>query len=364
MKESKILHIVNSLNLGGAERLVADIAISDPQKFEVLSLKHSNTYYVSLLQDKDVKVSFLTKRSLYNPLLIFKIIPFLHKFNVIHVHLFPALYWVVMAKMISFSNVMLVYTEHNTNNRRRNSGLFKFLDKLVYSQLDFIGCISNSTEHNLRKHLNKLKTNSKIKTIVNGIDLNRFDTAKVTKVDYDFWKPSDFILMQISSFRKQKDQKTLIKSLIGLPENIKLLLIGEGLLLEEHKVLVQELGLQKRVRFLGIRSDIPELLKYCDVSVLSSHYEGFGLVALEGMAMKKPVIAAHVEGLSDVVGEAGLLFEKGNIPDLQKQIMYLYNDLFLYDEVSKKCYLRALEYDINKMINTYNGIYKKVMEKV
>lgn len=354
----KVLHIINSLGVGGAEKLVTDMAISNPTIFDVAVLKETNSFYEKKLKKSNVSFKILGKGSVYNPLLVLKIIPLLRKYNVVHVHLFPALYWVVLAKLISFAAVKIVYTEHNTNNRRRNSFLFKVLDNLIYSKLSFIGCISESTTTNLKRHIPNIKV--PIKTIHNGIDLTKFNSNNLDSKKYDFFNEADsFVLIQISSFRAQKDQKTLIKALQYLPDKIRLILVGDGELIAEHKSLVKLLGFEDRILFLGLRDDITSLLNYADVNVVSSNYEGFGLVAVEGMAMGKPVVASEVEGLGDVVRGAGLLFEKGNSKQLAQQILSLHNDQKLYHTIAGKCLRKAKDYDIVLMLNTYLDIYKK-----
>ena len=122
----------------------------------------------------------------------------------------------------------------------------------------------------------------------------------------------DKILIQVARFNKYKDHRTLIKSLKILPNNIKLILVGDGELKFEIKKLINELDLNKRVALLGVRMDVPNLLKSSDISILSSHSEGFGLVAIEGMASGKPFVGSDVKGLSNIVSGAGLLFENGN----------------------------------------------------
>lgn len=357
MEVKKVLHIINSLGIGGAEKLVTDIAISNANMFDVITLKKTNSFYEQNLKNYRVNFSHLSNESVYNPLLILKIIPYLKKYNVIHVHLFPALYWVVLAKLISFSKAKIVYTEHNTNNRRRDNFVFKVLDNYIYSKLNFIGCISESTTTNLKKHIEKVDV--PIQTIVNGIDLNRFNPNNIQPQNYNFFSNNDFVLIQVSSFRVQKDQKTLIQSVKKLPADIKLILVGDGELLEEHKLLVKQLDLEDRILFLGLRDDIPQLLNYASVNVLSSHYEGFGLVALEGMAMHKPVIASNVDGLRDVVEGAGLLFEKGNYEELSEKILSLYSSKDFYQKIADKCLVRAQKLDIKLMINNYLDVYSK-----
>ncbi|WBX74137.1 glycosyltransferase [Tenacibaculum pacificus] len=360
----KILQIINSLETGGAEKLMVDsvpVYSKQVEFIDVLLLKDSNTKFREKLQSKNIKVTSLTKGSLYNPLLFFKIIPFFKKYDVIHAHLFPTLYWVVLAKLISFSKISIVYTEHSTNNKRRDNVIFKLIDKFIYAKLSKIGCISEGTFTNLEEHIG---TSEKLSVITNGIVLEDFNNQQVKQkaLTYDFFSKEDFVLIQVSSFREQKDQKTLIKSLQLLPKKVKLLLVGDGHLRKENEMLVKELDLIDRVKFLGNRYDIPELMNYADVDVLSSVYEGFGLVVVEGMAAGKPVIASNVSGVKEIVENSGLLFEVGNEKELSKKIQFLMNENN-YNEIADKCYLRAQDYSIKKMVDNYIKIYKSCIVK-
>lgn len=359
----KIVHIIPTLNAGGAEKLIID-SVPLYQKsninVDVLSLDNHNTEFRKLLMDTtNGEVYGLTLKSVYNPLLIFRIIPFFKKYDIIHTHLFPVLYWAVLAKILSFSKVKIIYTEHNTSNKRRNNKIFKLLDQFMYGYLDFVGCITDAAKKNLEIHLNSKRLN--IKTIQNGIDIQKF--TENNSVNYDYFDSKDFVLIQISSFRAQKDQETLIKSLKYLPNEIKLLLVGEGELKVKCENLVHELQLDNRVMFLGLRTDIPSLLHYANVSVQSSHYEGFGLVAVEAMASGIPCVASNVEGLKEVVEHYGILFEKGNSEDLAEKIIELYTNQIFYEEVSSRCLSRANDFDIRKMVEEYITVYKDLLYK-
>ena len=148
-----------------------------------------------------------------------------------------------------------------------------------------------------------------------------------------------------------------------LPDHFKLILVGEGPLRNECELLVNVLGLEERVFFLGNRNDVESILKTADLSILSSKWEGFGLVAVEGMATGKPVIASNVTGLSEVVEGAGLLFEKGNELQLANIIkcLLLSENLNYYNEISQKCKIRAQQFDINTMVSKSISLYNNLM---
>ena len=119
----RILQLINNLNTGGAEKLILEtIPLFNKQNIQT-DLAFLNGYdypFLKILKNlKCCSIFSLGNKSVYNPILIFKIIPHLKKYDLVHVHIFPSLYCVALAKMISFSEVKLVYTEHSTSNNRR-----------------------------------------------------------------------------------------------------------------------------------------------------------------------------------------------------------------------------------------------------
>lgn len=352
----KIAQVINSLETGGAEKLILELSKElklNEIESDIIVLKKTE----SIFDLKELNIIVLSSVSVYNPIYLFKIRKHLKSYDVIHCHLFPTLYWVVFAKIISFSKVKLVFTEHSTDNRRRSMLLLKLVDRYVYSFIDQIVCITNATKDNLFRHLSVDKN---ISVVSNAIDLKVF---KKNYVEKTFFDKSDFNIIQVSSFRKQKDQKTLIKALEILPLKFKLILVGDGRLLEDHKNYVSKKNLSQRVIFLGNRSDIPEILQSSDLVVQSSHYEGFGIAALEGMAASKPVIASDVEGLREVVSGYGLLFKKGDHKQLAELIFKLSKDSGFYSFVQEKCLKRSKDFSIQKMTKDYIKIYKRLLNR-
>ncbi len=357
----RILHIINSLTTGGAEKLLIEtLPLYHEKGLEVAILLLNgieSPFYKELQSKKCCTIYSLGKGSVYNPLLIFKMIPYLKKFEVIHIHLFPALYFVAIAKLISRAKTPLVYTEHCTSNRRLESKLFSAIDKRMYRYYAKIVCISSEIFQIIKNHT-KLKE-QRFQIIENGVNLSIIKEAIPSlkeEINIKISNP-DKVLIQVSGFREQKDQKTLIKALKYMPNYVKLLLVGDGNLRHECEELTTTLGLQHRVFFLGIRMDVPQLLKTADIVVLSSKYEGLSLSSIEGMASGKPFVASNVPGLRDVVGGAGLLFEDGNEQDLANIINKLIEDADFYQETVTNCLDRAEKYDISYMVAKHIALY-------
>jgi glycosyltransferase involved in cell wall biosynthesis len=358
----KVLHVINSLSTGGAEKLLLEtIPLYKKIGLEVdlLLLNGASSPFLEQLKSIDnCRIYSLGLGSVYNPKHIFTIIPYLKKYDLIHVHLFPALYWVAIGKMISFSKTKLIFTEHNTSNSRFENYFFRQIDKIIYFNYNKVIAISPAVKEAV---ITKLKIKKKKCIVIyNGINLSKIiEAIPLDRNEYTNSK-DEKLLIQISRFNKQKDHKTLIKAMAFLHESAKLLLVGDGYLRRDCEALVRNLGLENRVQFLGIRMDVAELLKASDLVIQCSHWEGFGLSAVEGMAARKPVIASNVSGLQEVVDGAGILFEKGNAEKLATSITLLLENKAYYDEISEKCYQRAKLYDIDLMVTETVKLYKSL----
>ncbi len=357
----KVLIVSNSLATGGAEKLILDsIPLFNKQGIntELLLLNGQEHPFLKQLQKNSQSVVHtLSKRSVYNPFLIFKLIPFLKKFSVIHVHLFPSLYWVALAKVLSFSKTQLVFTEHNTTNRRKGF-LFSITDAWVYKKYTKIVAITEEVVIELNKRVKNIA--SRIVVISNGVNLQKIQEALPANRNNFSITNAEKIILQVSSFTPQKDQTTLIKAMEALPQSVHLLLVGDGTTKAECVNLVKNLELESRVQFLGLRMDVPNLLKMVDIVVLSSHFEGLSLSSIEGMISGKPFVASSVPGLTQLVEGAGVLFPEGDFSALAKEINALLDDELYYKQIVSQCQQRAKEYSLDKMTNKYIELYKEL----
>lgn len=360
----KILHVINSLATGGAEKSIAETLPLYAEQGITVDLLLLNgvehPFLKELKQKKCCRIFSLGKTSVYNPLLIFRIIPYLKNYDLVHVHLFPAQYFVVLAKLFSNSKTKLVFTEHSTSNRRFRNKLFKILDTLIYSQYAAIIAITQSVKEKVMVHTRK--KDSHIVVIENGISLEKIKNARAIQRKNISLKlgESDFLLLQVSSFQEPKDQPTVIKALQFLPAHFKLLLVGDGQLIGNCKNLVTNLKLENRVLFLRIRNDVSNLLKTADTMVLSSKYEGLSLSSIEGMASGKPFIASDVPGLTEIVKDAGILFPLGDAEKLAEEILHLSHDKNLYDLIAAQCLKRAQDFEISKMVEKHIQLYREL----
>jgi glycosyltransferase involved in cell wall biosynthesis len=355
----RILHIITSLRTGGAEHLLADLLPKlreYGQEAEVLLFDGTNTPFYSKLNEAGIKIHFLGigYKEIYKPLNLMRLMRFFahHKYDIVHTHNTPCqLLAAILHKYFTFQ---LVTTEHNTNNRRRNWTWFKYIDRWMYRQYGAIICVSDKTKMNLINYLIDKDIVSRIHIIYNGIRSELYKQSAKRAIG----KIKDIIM--VAEFRAQKDQPTLIRAISLLPKDYHLTLVGDGPERKSCEELVNTLCIADRVTFAGVRIDIPQLLADADVAVISSHYEGMPLACIEAMAAGKPLIASDVDGIHEVVAEAGLLFPHEDANQLAVLIKQVCSDESTYTEVVERCLKRAKLYDIADMVKQYLIIYKKL----
>jgi len=365
----KILHVINNLGSGGAEKFVEQFVPLMNEKenvqADVLLLTDVGNVFDEHLKDNGVNVTVVPLRNPKNPLNVFYLKRHIVQgnYDVVHAHLFPTLYWVSMAsRLIRRGKPLFVFTEHSTHNRRRENLIFRPLEKFVYSGYDVIISVSKEVHENLTCWLGK-ENDHRFIVIPNGIDVMHFREAKSYKKEElsPTLTEQTKLHCMIGRFSEAKDQQTVIRSMELVPEHVHLLLVGEGSLKGENQELAKKLNLQHRVHFLGFRRDIARILKTSDVIILSSHWEGLPLAALEGMAAVRPVVASDVPGLADIVRNYGELFCRGDHHALARIINRLLSNTDEYHYVAHRCAERALCFDILATVDAYLEAYESIM---
>ena len=364
----RILHIIDNLSMGGGQNLLiglAGIQLKMGHEVTVLALEPCADKLVQKkIEAEGVRVEELTKRiSLYNPLQIVLLIPWLRKCNIAHVHLFPALYWVGFAKMFSFSSTPLVYTEHSTKNRRRENPVLRRIDTFVYKFLyrKIIACSDKALE-TFQQVYPSVK---QIHVINNGVDISKYWEAKpYSKQELLGITEDCFVVTMVARFIFMKRQDTIVEAISRLPEKFHACFVGgepidAGLI--KVKKQAERLGVSDRVHFLYLRSDVQRIIKTSDVVMMSSEYEGLSLSSIEGMAAGKPFVATNVNGLREVVNNAGVLFDLNNSNQLATILSHLATDKHYYDTIAIRCRERAIQYDIQRMVKSCINVYQQTI---
>ena len=326
---------------------------------ELLLFDSTRSSLYDRVEQMGITIHILGKGAMqmWNPLHIFRLRKFLRrkKFDIVHTHNTPC--QLLTALAAGKDAPMLITTEHNTFNRRRNWRWYAAIDRWMYSRYDYVICVGEKVKENLTTKLYKNVNAPNIAVVHNGIDLKRFTDVVLNAILHSSKKEDEYIIIMVAAFRKQKDQPTLLRAMQYLPDNYTLWLAGDGEQKKECEKLADKLGINRRVRFLGDRADVPQLLATADVVVLSSHYEGMSLSCIEGMVSGTPFIASDVEGLNDIVKGVGLLFPHEDHKRLAELILQVCENREYGLKIAKHCQARAMQYDIENVVICYEKIY-------
>lgn len=214
----------------------------------------------------------------------------------------------------------------------------------------------------------KRKFKSETVKLVNGVGINikQFSPPSLEyklklRNEYGF-KVDDFLLIYVGELSYRKHQDLLIKTVYQVSNkipNIKLLLVGTGDLLEEYKQLVNNLGLEDKVIFLGFRKDVNKLMSLSDVAVSSSRQEGLPVNIMEAMATGLPVVATDCRGNRDLVKNEnnGYIVKDEKIQSFSEAIERLYLSEDLLKSLGKNSNNLIKSYTLNKVLKEVEKVY-------
>ena len=179
----------------------------------------------------------------------------------------------------------------------------------------------------------------------------------------------DFILIYIAEFIPRKNHEFLLRSIGELRKKIpelKILLVGRGMLLKKMKHLTVDLEIDDIVKFLGYRKDIADLCRASDVYVSVSLQEGLPVSVIEAMACGLPVVASDIRGHRDNVvdGENGVLFALGDSKRMRDGIFDIYKSMELHERFSRNSVELAKKYDLKSIRVKMAKIYDEVESRV
>lgn len=211
----------------------------------------------------------------------------------------------------------------------------------------------------------------KIEVIYNGVDLSRFNPAKIESKTRPR-RRHDLVITTVGQIYPRKGFKYLINAMREVVKKfpkVQLQIVGEDPTKDQRnrrmlKRRVEQLGLGEKVSFLGYRRDIPKILAQTDVFVLPSLEEPFGRVIVEAMAMELPVVATRVGGIPEIVvaGETGFLVEPGDSNALSQKIIQLLQDADLRMKMGKRGRERVEEnFSLQQHLHQMRAVYAKLM---
>ena len=372
----RVLQVANSLNFGGLERLVVDLALGlDRSRFEPLvaclkykgnlapELEAAGVPVFALNADVDPRLRYRTFRDLQH--LIRE-----QRVDVVHTHNTGPLIDTLLARLTQWRGIRVVHTDHTRPNwpdtRRR-----VWAEYLASFWVRSFVAVSEEARDKLVEYEGIHR--HRIRLIDNGINLDRFlapeadRQAMLAKLGATGF---DQCVGVIAMHRRQKGITHLLQAIPWILKdcpNTGFLIAGGGPLEEAHQEEARALGISEHVRFLGRRSDVPNLLSTFDVYVLPSESEGLPIGLLEAMAASKPIVATAVGAVPRVLNEGacGRLVEPGVPMALATAVIELLQDHVTARALADAARERVVaEFSIQRTIQDYQRLYRQAAEGV
>ncbi|MFS8617300.1 MAG: N-acetyl-alpha-D-glucosaminyl L-malate synthase BshA [Solitalea sp.] len=286
--------------------------------------------------------------------------------DVLHVHYaIPHASAAFIAKQILAANgikIPVITTLHGTDITL--VGKDRTYNPVVTFSINQSDGVTAVSEHLKRDTYEHFDISKEIRVIPNFIDLKRFNHQVRDHFKRAIAPEGERIFIHTSNFRKVKRVKDVVSIFYTVLKKLpaKLLLVGDGPERASVEDLCRELNIADHVRFLGKQESIEELLSVCDLFLMPSESESFGLAALEAMACSVPVVSSNTGGLPElnVDGETGFLVDVGDVERMAEKAIYILEDDERLLQFKKNALARAKKFDIELIMPMYEDYYREI----
>jgi glycosyltransferase involved in cell wall biosynthesis len=359
----KILHVITTIERGGAENqlnLLANLQSSQGHIVKVAYLKGKEDLAESLNLGNVSLLRILAGRHFFMQIIKLRLYLGKNKFDVIHAHL-PQAEMVVRFSSRNESKVVITRHFGGQFHPKMPVQISSLLGRVASKKADFVIAISESVKRILIESKETYNPDL-IKVIYYGFSAEEFfKNSKGTQFNFKETNTDVYSIGCISRLSTEKNLETLLNAfheLRKINSKTHLYIAGEGVQKKALMELTLKLEIEKDVTFLGKISNVASFLQNVDLLVLSSKFEGFGMVLLEAMATQTKIVAALNSGIEEVVGHngAGVFFETTSFEDLSSKI-------FLSSINKESAYVREQnkqlqKFSAEKMLEQMEEIYK------
>lgn len=358
-KKLKVLHVINSLNYGGAERFILNVYEKmDMEKiqFDFLVKNKNNEEIEKMVVSKGSKIYKMPNfpRHIIKNFIATKKFILNANYDVVHVHANSLIY--VLPIFVALKNKKIkkvVVHSHNTDTKNKFVKYLHMLNKKILARIENIERVACS------KEAGKWMFGDKRYVVINnGIDFDKFLYNVEIRERYrkELGLEKKFVVGNIGRLTYQKNHMFMIEMLPELKKcnaDIKLVLVGDGELKEQLMDTAKKLGVEEDILFMGNRSDVGNTLSMFDVFFFPSLYEGFPITLLEAQANGLLCI------VSDTITQDVNLTGNVEYISLDSSIEKWENKLLTWskrmssDEIKQK----MCSYDIHRTIELLEEVY-------
>jgi glycosyltransferase involved in cell wall biosynthesis len=365
----KLAFFYRELDQGGIQRMLIDCANYFAVKgydVSVILMKPSGAYHDLL--DKDIKVIYFESIQQVKLYRSFSNILKREKFDVLY-SATPALnIFTIATKLLSGTKTKMVISEHNNtlvffkNMKFTLSKLTYLSIPLLYRFADAIVAVSEGLGKSLHKIA--LIPENKITVIHNPAYSPILESQLKLEVDHEWFHNSEIpLLITVGRLTEAKNHKLLLDamSLLVQSQPARLIIIGEGHLRQDLTDQIERLNLTEYVRLVGFKLNPVSWIHRSDLFVLSSDYEGFGIVLVEALAAGTTVVSTDCDyGPAEILKDSfGYLVPVGDASAISEKVKYALNHR-IKSEILRD---RAKDFSVENIMSKYNNLFTKLTTK-
>ena len=364
----RVLHVLANLGAGGAERMAVHIVQGlNRRRFEPAVVAFSGRYGTDLEQQLDqtgLKTWFLGKGPGFDARTFYRLHRVFKEFrpDIVHTHVHVMRY--AFPSLAYFKPRLMIHTVNNIAECEIEPRA-RWLQRLAYRS----GVIPVAVAREVATSLKRVYGIGNSLVVWNCIPTDLYASPQIPR---DVWRAKqgfseqDVLFVCVARFAPQKNHELLVTAFAKGPASdprAHLVLAGQGVLRAPLQVRVNQLGLTSRVHFLGLRTDIPDVLGAADIFALSSDYEGNPLSVIEAMAAGLPTVSTAVGGVPELLqnGKEGFIVQPGHPEELSEAMMILLGDPHLRRRMGAAAAARAKEkFDVSAMVRAYEELYDEI----
>lgn len=371
MQKIKILHIIKSLGRGGAEMLLPEtLKVHDRDKFEF--------HYIYFLPWKDQMVQSISDAggevtciSASNNIQLLSQAPKVIRYcknnhiDLIHCHLPWAGF---LGRLVHLRTAIpLIYTEHSLQEQYHM--VTKLLNRWTYNFQSMALGVSRDSTISIKKNINP---RIKVSTLFNGVNTEAFqkNPEEVYKVKRKLGIPVDAtVLGTVAVFRKPKrlvEWVNVFEAVSRKNDDIYGIIVGAGPLEESIKAEVKNLGLEQKLIFPGLQTEVKPFLSSIDIFMMTSSYEGLPIALLEAMSMECAVVSTDAGGIKEVIRDQqdGLTCKVDKWDKLSDLCQILIDDPEKLGNYKKAARERVVNnFSLKRMVDELESIYIDLVTK-
>jgi glycosyltransferase involved in cell wall biosynthesis len=361
----RVLHVVDSLEIGGMERLVHDLAIARGAETTSVACLVSVGSFGEALRNQGIKVELIGTKGGFIPT-VWRMSRHLRRVraDLLHCHsLYSFLNGSTAARLAG--NIPAVVTKHGASVPGNGPG--SRMNRLLIRHADVVA-VSREAMDVVKAWTRNSRS---LCYIPNGLSLRPYENLPSRRsARMRLGLPeSSFIIGVVARVTRTKGHRLLLDVFARLQSrmpNALLLIVGDGAELPAVKAHIRKLALENSVQVMGERQDVPAILAALDVFCLPSETEGMPMTVLEAMAAGLPVLASNVGGIPELLeqGRAGLMVPPRAPDELEAALLTLANDPVRARDMGRAGRERLLkEFSLECTLNAYEDLYRQAIAR-